>query len=164
MKVSYLNKKYRYKCGKIKNKLFEEYLLFFKYISYQYVFNLFSSFARFNKYLCFCLPSDSAIFSRNRMENSMIRGHGVFSQRSRRMFYETSFGSTFRRRTQELNSTGVFEMGSIETTKPTGVTLVSNLKYKHDADINVNCSASRSTITDNNGLKFHQDSCIYGNT
>lgn len=79
------------------------------------------------------------------------------------MFYETSFGSTFRRRTQEFNSTGVFEMGSIET-KPAGVTLVSNLKYKQDADINVNCSASRSTITaDNNGLKLHQDGCI-GNT
>jgi len=139
-------------------------ICYFLNISYQYIFNLSSFFTRFNKYLCFCLPSDSAICGRNRMENSIIRGHGVFSQRSRRMFYETSFGSTFRRRTQEFNSTGVFEMGSIETAKPTGVTLVGNLKYKHDTDINVNCSASRSTITDNNGLKFHQDSCIYGNT
>lgn len=74
---------------------------------------------RFNKYLCFCLPGGSAICGRNRMENSIIHGHGVFSQRSRHMFYEPSFGSTFRRRTQEFNSTGVFEMGSIETTKPT---------------------------------------------
>ncbi|XP_011878938.1 PREDICTED: gastrin-releasing peptide receptor-like [Vollenhovia emeryi] len=73
---------------------------------------------RFNKYLCFCLPDGSAICNRNRMESSIIRGHGAFSQRSRRMFYETSFGSTFRRRTQELNSTGVFEMASIETSKP----------------------------------------------
>ncbi|XP_077276412.1 neuropeptide CCHamide-2 receptor isoform X3 [Temnothorax americanus] len=68
---------------------------------------------RFNNYLCFCLPSGSAICGRNRMESSTIRKHGAFSQRSRRMFYETSFGSTFRRRTQEFNSTGVFERASI---------------------------------------------------
>ncbi|XP_071647120.1 neuromedin-B receptor-like [Temnothorax longispinosus] len=75
---------------------------------------------RFNNYLCFCLPGGSAICGRNRMENSTIRKHGAFSQRSRRMFYETSFGSTFRRRTQEFNSTGVFERASIDTTsRPT---------------------------------------------
>ncbi|KAL0113375.1 hypothetical protein PUN28_012504 [Cardiocondyla obscurior] len=73
---------------------------------------------QFNKYLCFCLPASSTICGRNRMESSIIRGHGVFSQRTRPMFCETSFESTFRRRTQEFNSTGVFEMGSLDTTKP----------------------------------------------
>ncbi|XP_025261813.1 neuropeptide CCHamide-2 receptor [Camponotus floridanus] len=77
---------------------------------------------RFNKYLCFCLPGGSAICGRSRLERSRIHGNGGFSQKSRgdmrNTFHETSFGSTFRRRTQEFNSTGVFEMGSIET-RPT---------------------------------------------
>lgn len=66
---------------------------------------------KFNKYLCCCVSARSASCERERMGNSIIRGHGVSSQRTRRLF--TSFGSTFRRRTQEYNSTGVFEMGSI---------------------------------------------------
>lgn len=33
--------------------------------------------------------------------------------------YETSFGSTLRRHTQEFNSTALYELGSEETTKPT---------------------------------------------
>ncbi|XP_012533241.1 neuropeptide CCHamide-2 receptor [Monomorium pharaonis] len=88
---------------------------------------------RFNKYLCCCLPNGSTTCGKNRMKNSIIRGHGVSSQRSQRLFCDTSFGSTFRRRTQEFNSTGVFEMGSIET-KPTigeGCSQ-TNLKYKSD--------------------------------
>ncbi|XP_011635830.1 neuropeptide CCHamide-2 receptor-like [Pogonomyrmex barbatus] len=75
---------------------------------------------RFNRYLCcLCRRYGCNVCGGNRMNRSIIHGHGDVLQRSRRMFYETSFGSTFRRRTQEFNSTGVFEMGSIETTKPT---------------------------------------------
>ncbi|XP_012217370.2 neuropeptide CCHamide-1 receptor-like [Linepithema humile] len=74
---------------------------------------------RFNKYLCYCIPGGSAICGRDRMERR-IRSNGSSIRNRGNMqgtFCETSFGSTFRKRTQEFNSTGVFEMGSIETTK-----------------------------------------------
>ncbi|KYN04928.1 Neuromedin-B receptor [Cyphomyrmex costatus] len=72
---------------------------------------------KFNKYLCCCLPGGSTVCSRNRMESSIAHGN-IFLQKSRRMLNETSFASNCRRRTQEFNSTGVFEMGSIESKPP----------------------------------------------
>ncbi|KAG5331049.1 CCH2R protein, partial [Acromyrmex charruanus] len=70
---------------------------------------------KFNKYLCCCLPGDSTVCGRNRMESSITQ-ENIFLQKSRRI-NETS-ASTTRRRTQEFNSTGVFEMGSVETKPP----------------------------------------------
>ncbi|XP_011142848.1 neuropeptide CCHamide-1 receptor isoform X1 [Harpegnathos saltator] len=75
---------------------------------------------RFNKYLCYCLPGGCAVCGGRRLERGGTHGDTGFSQRSRGIrgtFYETSFGSTFRRHTQE--STGVFEMASIEKAKST---------------------------------------------
>ncbi|XP_018356235.1 PREDICTED: LOW QUALITY PROTEIN: neuropeptide CCHamide-2 receptor-like [Trachymyrmex septentrionalis] len=69
---------------------------------------------KFNKYLCCCLPG-STVYGRNRTESSITQGN-IFLQKSRRI-NETS-SSTTRRRTQEFNSTGVFEMGSIESKPP----------------------------------------------
>ncbi|EZA57359.1 Neuromedin-B receptor [Ooceraea biroi] len=78
---------------------------------------------RFNKYLCHCLPCRFAICGGRQIDRGRVRSNGGFSQRSRGdmhgTFYDNSFGSTFRRRTQEFNSTAVFEMGSVETTRPT---------------------------------------------
>ncbi|KYM78169.1 Neuromedin-B receptor, partial [Atta colombica] len=70
---------------------------------------------KFNKYLCCCLPGGSTVCGRNRTESSITQGN-IILQKSRRI-NETS-ASTIRRRTQEFNSTGVFEMGSIETKLP----------------------------------------------
>ncbi|XP_011704113.1 PREDICTED: gastrin-releasing peptide receptor-like [Wasmannia auropunctata] len=70
---------------------------------------------KFNRYLCCCLPGVPPICGRTRMKNGMIQGHSVLSQRRRRLFHETSFGSTSRRRTQD--STAVFEMNSINLNK-----------------------------------------------
>ncbi|KAG5318350.1 CCH2R protein, partial [Acromyrmex heyeri] len=70
---------------------------------------------KFNKYLCCCLPGGSNVCGRNRMESSITQ-ENIFLQKSRRI-NETS-ASTTRRRTQEFNSTGVFEMGSVETKPP----------------------------------------------
>ncbi|KAG5318075.1 CCH2R protein, partial [Pseudoatta argentina] len=70
---------------------------------------------KFNKYLCCCLPDGSTVCGRNRMESSITQ-ENIFLQKSRRI-NETST-STTRRRTQEFNSTRVFEMGSIETKPP----------------------------------------------
>ncbi|EGI62856.1 Neuromedin-B receptor [Acromyrmex echinatior] len=70
---------------------------------------------KFNKYLCYCLPGGSTVCGRNRTESSITQ-ENIFLQKSRRI-NETS-ASTTRRRTQEFNSTGVFEMGSVETKPP----------------------------------------------
>lgn len=83
-------------------------------------FFLFSVCDRFNKYLCHCLPC-FAVCGGRQIDRDRTRSSGAFSQRSRGdmrgTFYDTSFGSTFRRRTQEFNSTAVLEMGSIEAAR-----------------------------------------------
>lgn len=81
---------------------------------------------RFNKYLCCCLPRRSRRICRTETTDSSDRNsnRGInFSQRRRvgrqDTLNETSFGSTFRRHTQELNSTALYELPSEETTRPT---------------------------------------------
>ncbi|XP_018359600.1 PREDICTED: uncharacterized protein LOC108758884 [Trachymyrmex cornetzi] len=72
-------------------------------------------FGKFNKYLCCCLPGGSTVCGRSRTESSITQ-ENIFLQKSR-CINETN-ASTARRRTQEFNSTGVFEMGSVETKPP----------------------------------------------
>ncbi|KYN30092.1 Neuromedin-B receptor [Trachymyrmex cornetzi] len=74
-----------------------------------------SFYHRFNKYLCCCLPGGSTVCGRSRTESSITQ-ENIFLQKSR-CINETN-ASTARRRTQEFNSTGVFEMGSVETKPP----------------------------------------------
>ncbi|XP_043258104.1 neuropeptide CCHamide-2 receptor-like [Colletes gigas] len=78
---------------------------------------------RFNEYLCCHLTRRSLSVCRTETTGSLERNGNRLTQKRRAGGHgghnETSFGSTFRRHTQELNSTAVFELGSEETTRPT---------------------------------------------
>ncbi|KAG7206710.1 hypothetical protein KM043_000383 [Ampulex compressa] len=82
---------------------------------------------RFNEYLCCCLPRRRAGVCRTEtVQSSVKNGNRTQSSFSRRRrieasgaLYETSFGSTFRRHTQEFNATGLYELGSEESARPT---------------------------------------------
>ncbi|XP_076630943.1 neuropeptide CCHamide-2 receptor-like isoform X2 [Colletes latitarsis] len=78
---------------------------------------------RFNEYLCCHLTRRSLSVCRTETTGSLERNGNRLTQKRRVGGHgghnETSFGSTFRRHTQELNSTAVFELGSEETTRPT---------------------------------------------
>ncbi|XP_014215840.1 neuropeptide CCHamide-2 receptor-like [Copidosoma floridanum] len=65
---------------------------------------------RFNEYLCCCLPSVR--------QATTTRGRFPRTRGEASTFYETSFNSTFRRHTQELNSTILLSYPS-EAGKPT---------------------------------------------
>ncbi|CAK9827314.1 Neuropeptide CCHamide-1 receptor [Anthophora retusa] len=81
---------------------------------------------RFNEYLCCRFSRRTLSVCRTETTNSSEKNdhRGANFSQMRRVggqgtLYETSFGSTFRRRTQELNSTALDELGSEETTRPT---------------------------------------------
>lgn len=85
----------------------------------------YSVYHSFNEYLCCCVSPCAVCEERSRTERSRREGNrdNCYSQRGRNglrgTIYEATFSTTFRRHTQEFNSTGLFEMGSIDTTKPT---------------------------------------------
>ncbi|XP_060823835.1 neuropeptide CCHamide-2 receptor-like [Bombus pascuorum] len=80
---------------------------------------------RFNRYLCCCLKRRRLSVCRTETNSSDRNGNrrAKFSQRKRMVgrdnYNETSFGSIFRRNTQELNSTALYELTSDGTTRPT---------------------------------------------